>query len=137
MATSNSCEEVNRWTKDGFTSITTEEMSYEFFAAYTISKLNANGQGRTNINTGISLTKIGDFDLMPRIWFGVDTDVRKSLKLIGLLAYDEYLPTTLEDANDKELSDIHLDFGFIYAFNRNFRLGVHFTRPWLALYWKF
>ena len=27
--------------------------------------------------------------------------------------------------------------GFVYAFNNNFRFGIHFQQPWLGFYWKF
>ena len=30
-----------------------------------------------------------------------------------------------------------IDFGFVYAFNNNFRFGIHFQQPWLGFYWKF
>ena len=36
-----------------------------------------------------------------------------------------------------EQTDIHLDFGFIYALNDNFRVGLHLTAPFIGFYWKF
>ena len=73
---------------------------------------------------------------MNRIWFGTDIDVRKSLKLTALIAYDPYLPTISELFDSAEQTDIHLDFGFIYALNESFRFGLHFQRPFVAFYWK-
>ena len=74
---------------------------------------------------------------MNRIWIGTDIDVRKSLKLTGLIAYDPYLPTIAELFDSAEQTDIHLDFGFIYALNDNFRVGLHLTAPFIGFYWKF
>jgi len=118
--------------------ITSDEFSYELFLAYTSSKLKPSGQGRINYNFGTSIAKIDGYsDLMTRIWFGIDMDVRKSLKLTGLIAYDPYLPTISELIDGDEQTDIHLDFGFIYALNDNFRVGLHLTAPFIGFYWKF
>ena len=38
---------------------------------------------------------------------------------------------------ESEVLPVHLDFGFIYAFNNNFRFGIHFQQPWVGFYWKF
>ena len=118
--------------------ITSDEFSYELFLAYTSSKLKPSGQGRINYNFGTSITKIDGYsEIMNRIWFGTDIDVRKSLKLTGLIAYDPYLPTIAELFDGDEQTDIHLDFGFIYALNDNFRVGLHLTAPFIGFYWKF
>ena len=118
--------------------ITSDEFSYELFLAYTSSKLKPSDQGRINFNFGVSIAKIDGYtDFMNRIWFGTDIDVRKSLKLTGLIAYDPYLPTISELFNSVEQTDIHLDFGFIYALNDNFRFGLHLTSPFMGFYWKF
>jgi len=138
-------EETNSWicieSDNGpwnWSAITSNNSSYELFIAYTSSKLKPSGQGRTNYNAGVSISSIDGYsDSMPRIWLGFDTDVRQSLKLIGLLAYDEYLPTIDEFFSGEEKANIILDFGFIYAFNEQFRLGAHLTSPFLAFYWKF
>jgi len=130
------CEESNGpW---NWSAITSRNSSYELFIAYTSSKLKPSGQGRTNYNAGLSISSIDGYSgAMPRLWLGFDTDVRQSLKLIGLLAYDEYLPTIDEFFSGEEKTNIILDFGFIYAFNEQFRLGAHLTSPFLAFYWKF
>ena len=138
-------EETNSWICEeesngpwNWKQITSDNPSYELFIAYTSSKLKPSGQGRTNYNAGVSISSIDGYsDSMPRIWLGFDTDVRQSLKLIGLLAYDEYLPTIDEFFSGEEKANIILDFGFIYAFNEQFRLGAHLTSPFLAFYWKF
>ena len=118
--------------------IKSDEFSYEIFFAYTSSKLKPSDQGRINLNFGSSIAQIsGHSDLMTRVWFGTDIDVRKSLKLTGLIAYDPYLPTIAELFDNAEQTDIHLDFGFIYALNENFRVGLHLTSPFVGFYWKF
>jgi|TARA_B100000959_G_scaffold244974_1_gene269273 hypothetical protein len=118
--------------------ITSDEPSYELFIAYTSSKLKSSGQGRLNYNMGISIAEIGGYsETMSRIWLGADIDVRKSLKLTGLIAYDPHLPTIAELFNGGEQTDLHLDFGFIYALNDNFRFGLHLTSPFIGFYWKF
>ncbi len=123
----------NRWEK-----ITSDNYSYELFIAHTSSKLSSSDQGRINYNLGLSIAKIDDYpDIMPRLWIGTDIDVRKSLKLTGLVAYDKYLPTISELFYNEEQTDFHIDFGFIYALNDNFRLGLHLTKPFIAFYWKF
>jgi hypothetical protein len=43
----------------------------------------------------------------------------------------------LEFAEEKHISDIDFDFGFIYAYNEKFRIGIHFQRPFIAFYYKF
>ena len=129
------CENYGPW---NWSKITSDNSSYELFMAFTSSKLKPSGQGRTNYNAGISISSIDGYsNSMPRIWLGFDTDVRQSLKLIGLLAYDEYLPTIDEFFSGEEKTNIILDFGFIYAFNEKFRLGAHLTSPFVAFYWKF
>jgi hypothetical protein len=123
---------------DYWEKITSDEFSYELFLAYTSSKLKPSDQGRINFNFGISTAKVDGYsDFMNRIWLGTDIDVRKSLKLTGLIAYDPYLPTIAELFDSAEQTDIHLDFGFIYAVNDNFRLGLHLTAPFIGFYWKF
>ena len=118
--------------------IASDEPSYELFIAYTSSKLKSSGQGRLNYNMGISIAEIGGYsETMSRIWLGADIDVRKSLKLTGLIAYDPHLPTISELFNGGEQTDLHLDFGFIYALNDNFRFGLHLTSPFIGFYWKF
>ena len=50
---------------------------------------------------------------------------------------DEYYPELLDREDRLPMkSPIHFDFGFIYAINESFRIGLHFQQPWLAFYWK-
>ena len=32
---------------------------------------------------------------------------------------------------------VDFDFGFLYAINDNFRLGLHFQQPYIEFYWEF
>ena len=121
--------------------ITSNESSYEFYIAHTTSKLKGTGQGRINYNKGVSISKIAEYsDIIYRVWVGSDVDIRKSLKITALLAYDPYLPTISElIENEKQTTNnnFHLDFGVIYSWNNNFRVGLHLTSPFVAFYWKF
>ena len=49
----------------------------------------------------------------------------------------EVSETEVTKDNFKSNRPIHFDFGFMYAVNDNFRLGLHLTSPFLGFYWKF
>ena len=113
------------------------EMWWEVFGAFTVSNLKKSGQGRINHTVGASFTSYPGYDLMPRAYYAVSADARRSLKLIFEVFYDPYWTSMLEFAEEKHVSDIDFDFGFIYAYNEKFRIGIHFQRPWIAFYYKF
>ncbi len=113
------------------------EMWWEVFGAYTISNLKKSGQGRINHTVGASATSYPGYDLMPRAYYAVSADARRSLKLIFEVFYDPYWTSLLEFAEDKEISAIDFDFGFIYAYSEQLRVGIHFQRPFIAFYYKF
>ncbi len=109
----------------------------EFFGAVTSSRLKASGRGRINYTGGFSTTLIRGA-VYNRFYGAVTSDARKNLKLVMEIIYDPYFPSVIELAQDKnDGMDISLDFGFIYAYNENFRIGIHFQRPFVALYYKF
>ncbi len=114
-----------------------EEMWWEFFGAYTISNLKESGQGRINHTIGVSLTSYPGYDLMPRAYYAINADARRNLKLIFEVFWDPYWASTLELIEDEKISDIDFDFGFIYAYNEKFRIGIHFQRLYIAFYYKF
>jgi hypothetical protein len=114
-----------------------DEMWWEAFGAYTLSNLKESGQGRINHTVGASLTSYPGHDLMPRAYYAVNADARRSLKLLFEVFYDPYWPSMLEFMDDKEISAIDFDFGFIYAYSEQLRVGIHFQRPWIAFYYKF
>jgi len=113
------------------------EMWWEVFGAYTVSNLKESGQGRINHTVGASATSYPGYDLMPRAYYAVSADARRNLKLIFEVFYDPYWNSALENAEEKHVSDIDFDFGFIYAYSEQFRIGIHFQRPWIAFYYKF
>ena len=113
------------------------EMWWEVFGAFTVSNLKASGQGRINHTVGASVSSYPGYDLMPRAYYAVSADARRSLKLIFEVFYDPYWTSMLEFAEEKHVSDIDFDFGFIYAYNEKFRIGIHFQRPFIAFYYKF
>jgi len=114
-----------------------ESMWYEFFAAYTVSNLKKSGQGRINHTIGATVTSYPGYDTMPRAYYAVSADARKSLKLIFEVFWDPYWASMLEFMEEEKISDIDFDFGFIYARSENFRIGIHFQRPFIAFYYKF
>ena len=114
-----------------------EKIWYELFAAYTISNLKKSGKGRINHTVGATVTTYPGYDTMPRAYYAVSADARKSLKLIFEVFWDPYWTSLLEFGEQKHVSDIDFDFGFIYAYNESFRMGIHFQRPLVAFYYKF
>ncbi len=113
------------------------EMWWEVFGAYTVSNLKASGQGRINHTVGASATLYPGYDLMPRAYYAVSADARRSLKLLFEVFYDPYWASILELGNNENITDIDFDFGFIYAYSEQFRVGIHFQRPFIAFYYKF
>jgi hypothetical protein len=113
------------------------EMWWEVFGAFTVSNLKASGQGRINHTIGASVTSYPGYDLMPRAYYAIAADARRSLKLLFEVFYDPYWASMLEMVEEENISDIDFDFGFIYAYNEKFRIGIHFQRPFIAFYYKF
>ena len=90
-----------------------------------------------------------------RLWAALDYDLRKDLKLVASIWIDNGYKTlelskVLEDyfgsdgspslSLDSVLGKDNLldfDFGILYAFNENFRLGLHFQQPYIDFYWEF
>ncbi|MFH0881442.1 MAG: zinc ribbon domain-containing protein [bacterium] len=88
-----------------------------------------------------------------RTWVAMDYDLSKELKFLieifadnghkyiefndAIASYmgDDGTPFTVE-AQRGSFQPIDLDFGFLYTVNDNFRVGIHFQSPFLALYWK-
>lgn len=110
---------------------------WEIFGAYTISSIRESGHGRINHTIGLSLTSYRGYDLLPRAYYAFNADARRNLKLIFEVFWDPYWMSTLEYFEDEEVTDIDFDFGFIYAYNEKFRIGIHFQRPFIAFYYKF
>jgi len=132
----------------------------ELFTAYTFSKARNNNRtsGRISHTFGLGTTIYSDIDdtkLLYRAYYGLDLDINKKMKMIGEIFYDPsfldpwdkddglfggyYPDNDLQDTpiEKEEIFPIHLDFGFMYAFNKSFRCGIHFQAPVVAFYWKF
>ena len=102
-----------------------------------------------------------------RIFGSIDVDITPKLKMVGESFYDPFFLElrnrteidecdfplecifggnyTYKTSQTKEITKddfnsvrpIHFDFGFMYAVNENFRIGIH-TQPYiLSFYWKF
>ena len=41
------------------------------------------------------------------------------------------------DSRDGKAELFDFDFGFMYAMNENFRIGIHFNQPYIDFYWEF
>ena len=67
----------------------------------------------------------------------------KSIQNIFLQCYfdsndtQKSLEELIENEKQTTNNNFHLDFGVIYSWNNNFRLGLHLTSPFVAFYWKF
>ena len=89
-----------------------------------------------------------------RAWISFEYDLQKKLKFVGSMWADNSSRTldfeeVVEDyfGDEGELfsldsmsgkySMFDFDFGFLYAINNNFRLGIHFQQPYIDIYWEF
>ncbi|MAJ45042.1 MAG: hypothetical protein CMF96_09915 [Candidatus Marinimicrobia bacterium] len=93
-----------------------------------------------------------------RTWASFEYDLRKNLKFVGSTWMDngnksktfgevvsDFTGDTSEnggssfilDSPNGKFTQFDFDFGFIYAVNDNFRVGVHFQQPYIDIYWKF
>ena len=89
-----------------------------------------------------------------RIWANFEYDLQKNLKFVAAMWADngnrfmktgDVLEDYFGDEGDPfvfdspkgEYNPIDFDFGFMYAVNNNFRIGLHFQKPYLDFYWEF
>lgn len=86
-----------------------------------------------------------------RAWLAMDYDLMKNLKFLievfadnghkyvtfgnTLSSYFDNTPFVV-DPMGGDYQPIDFDFGAIYALSENFRIGLHFQSPFLAIYWK-
>ena len=49
---------------------------------------------------------------------------------------EDYVNLSLDSPEGRHVP-IDFDFGFLYAVNDNFRVGVHFQQPYIDFYWEF
>lgn len=87
-----------------------------------------------------------------RIWGALEYDLTKKLKFAAeVWADNNYRYRTLSqvrrdylsdstpfvlDAKDGEYRTIDFDFGFLYAMNDSFRIGVHFKEAYFVFFWR-
>ncbi len=95
------------------------------------------------------------FILPFRAWVSFEYDLQKKLKFVGSMWADNS-SRTLDfsdvlsdyfgddgsdsfslDSMEGKYSMFDFDFGFLYAVNSNFRIGIHFQQPYLDIYWEF
>ncbi|SVB03046.1 uncharacterized protein METZ01_LOCUS155900 [marine metagenome] len=89
-----------------------------------------------------------------RAWISFEYDLQKKLKFVGsmwadnssrTLDFEEVVEDYFGDEGESfsldsmsgKYSMFDFDFGFLYAINNNFRLGVHFQQPYIDIYWEF
>jgi len=92
-----------------------------------------------------------------RAWASFEYDLRKNLKFVGSLWMDNGNKSKtfgeiiedftgdgssggapfILDSPGGNFTQFDFDFGFLYAVNENFRIGVHFQQPYIDIYWKF
>ncbi|NQV17362.1 MAG: hypothetical protein HQ534_02295 [Armatimonadetes bacterium] len=86
-----------------------------------------------------------------RLYVGMDYDLTKRVKFISVIFYDpsnHYVPfgesissyfenDFLPDNSKGQRKEVDFDFGITYAANDVLRIGFHFQRPYITLYWKF
>jgi len=128
----------------------------EFFGAYTYSTAREGLKGRTSHTFGANVQIPADRDYFYRVYYGVDVDINRKLKMIGEIFYDpsyvgrdglfgddNYEIEIVELSNSQvfepiaDAENLHFDFGFMYALNESFRFGIHFQPYIFAFYWKF
>ena len=87
-----------------------------------------------------------------RVWGAFEYDLTKSLKFAAEAWVDNsYRYRTLEqvrrdylsdstpfvlDGKDGEYRTVDVDFGFLYAVNDSFRIGVHFKEAYFVFFWR-
>jgi len=128
----------------------------EFFSAYTYSTAREGLKGRTSHTFGANIQLPANRDYFYRVYYGLDIDINRKLKMIGEVFYDPSYASRdgwfrddnyefqLDELSDSQVleptvssDNLHLDFGFMYALNESFRFGLHFQPYIFAFYWKF
>ena len=89
-----------------------------------------------------------------RAWISFEYDLQKKLKFVGsmwadnssrTLDFEEVVEDYFGDKGESfsldsmsgKYSMFDFDFGFLYAINNSFRLGIHFQQPYIDIYWEF
>ncbi len=109
----------------------------ELFASYTRSYLKSDKKGRIAYHIGASVI-LHRAETMPRAWIAVENDITDRFKILGQAYYDPFQPSYRERINNsKTKNPFDIDFGFVYAFSENFRVGIHYQPYVILFYYKF
>ena len=95
----------------------------------------------------------GEFAIPFRLFAGFEYDLSKNMKFLAEVwadngnkyrsfsdSWDDYFGDDSRfvlDGTGGDYSMLDFDFGFLYAVNESFRLGIHFQQPYLVFYWEF
>ncbi len=107
-----------------------------------------------NADYTYELSDDNKFKIPLRVYGLFHYDLQKNIKFVASMYYDnsfrqldfgESLDDFLGDEGNMfafdsykgEHVDFSFDFGFMYAVNDNFRLGIHFQQPYIDFHWEF
>ncbi|MCF6238369.1 MAG: hypothetical protein L3J79_06105 [Candidatus Marinimicrobia bacterium] len=95
----------------------------------------------------------GQFIMPFRLFAGFEYDLSKNMKFLAEVwadngnkyrtfsaTWDDYFGDDSRfvlDGTGGSYSMLDFDFGFLYAVNQTFRVGIHFQQPYLVFYWEF
>tara|TARA_B100002051_G_scaffold158095_1_gene149522 strand:+ start:431 stop:1765 length:1335 start_codon:yes stop_codon:yes gene_type:complete len=105
-------------------------------------------------NVTFTLSDDDKYKIPIRVYGLFHYDLQKNIKFVASMAYDnsyrelEFDKSTEDffgnvgdaftfDSFRGELAEFSFDFGFMYAVNDNFRIGVHFQQPYIDFHWEF
>jgi len=93
------------------------------------------------------------FKLPYRVFAGFEYDLSKNMKFLAEVwadngnkyrsfsqSWDDYFGDDTRfvlDGTEGKYAPFDFDFGFLYAVNETFRVGIHFQQPYLVFYWEF
>ncbi len=94
----------------------------------------------------------GEFAVPFRVFAGFEYDLSKNMKFLAEVwadngnkyrsfseSWEDYFGDDSRfvlDGTGGKYSMLDFDFGFLYAVNESFRLGIHFQQPYLVFYWE-
>lgn len=106
-----------------------------------------------NADSSFSWMDNGEFALPFRLFAGFEYDLSKNMKFLAEVwadngnkyrtfseSWDDYFGDDTRfvlDGTGGNYSMLDFDFGFLYAVNETFRVGIHFQQPYLVFYWEF
>lgn len=109
----------------------------EIFTGYTMSFLKGDKRGRIAYHIGASAV-IHKSETYPRAWIAVENDVTEKFKILGQIYYDPFQPSYRERINnEKRKNPFDVDLGFVYAYSKNFRIGIHYQPYIILFYYEF